>query len=112
LRVQASGRIAQRSILNHLRAATLLAARGQGREIPRSRMPLATGKRFEQRVAELFELASRPDLHLTGTAARNDLKVGELHLERDRAAANVSALAVAPYLVDYVSKRVPAPLRK
>ena len=35
------------------------------------------------------------------------MEVGELHLERDRAAANASALAVAPYLVDYVSKRVP-----
>jgi hypothetical protein len=40
-------------------------------------------ERFEQRVAELFELAPRPDLHLTGAAARNYLKVGELDLKRD-----------------------------
>ena len=48
-----------------------------------------------------------PDLHLTGAAARNDLKVGELDLERDSAAANAGALAVAPHLVDDLSKRVP-----
>jgi 2-methylisocitrate lyase-like PEP mutase family enzyme len=35
-------------------------------------------ERFEQGAAELFELASRPDQHLTGTAARDDPKVGEL----------------------------------
>src|SRR5438874_4885086 len=56
-------------------------------------------ERFEQAVAELFELASRPDRHLTGAAARDDLKVGELDLERDGAAANAGALAVVPYLV-------------
>src|SRR5437763_15292030 len=56
-------------------------------------------ERFEQGVAELFELASRPDRHLTGAAARDHLKVGELDLERDGAAANAGALAVVPYLV-------------
>src|SRR5438477_12791495 len=56
-------------------------------------------ERFEQGVAELFELTSRPDRHLTGAAARDDLKVGELDLERDGAAANAGALAVVPYLV-------------
>src|SRR6516162_3913196 len=64
-------------------------------------------ERFEQGVAELFELASRPDRHLTGAAARDDLKVGELDLERDGAAASAGALAVVPYLVDNLSKRVP-----
>src|SRR4029077_13369707 len=64
-------------------------------------------KRFEQGVAELFELASRPDRDLTGAAARNDLKVGEFDLERDGAAANAGALAVAPHLVDDLSKRAP-----
>src|SRR5437868_8295645 len=64
-------------------------------------------ERFEQGVAELFELTSRPDRHLTGAAARDDLKIGELDLERDGAAANAGALAVVPYLVDDLSKRVP-----
>src|SRR5262249_47577363 len=62
-------------------------------------------ERFEQGIAELFELALRPDRHLTG-AARDNLKVGELDLERDGAAANAGALAIAPYLVDDFSKRV------
>src|SRR5262249_31941612 len=64
-------------------------------------------ERFEQGVAELFELASRPDRHLAGAAARDNPKVGELDLERDGAAASAGALAVAPYLVDDLSKRVP-----
>src|SRR5215472_13901082 len=64
-------------------------------------------ERFEQSVAEPFELAARPDRHLTGAAARDDLKVGELHLERDGTAASAGALAIAPYLVDDLSKRVP-----
>ena len=46
-------------------------------------------------------------MHLTGAAARNDLKVTELDLERDRAAANAGALAIAPDLVDNLSKRIP-----
>ena len=57
-------------------------------------------KRFEQRVAEIFQLALRPDLNLTGAAARDELEVRELHLERDGAAANTGALAVSPHLVD------------
>src|SRR6516225_4264986 len=72
--------------------------------------PNASGdgkERFEQSVAELFELASRPNRDLTGAAARDDLKVGELDLERHGAAANAGALAVVPYLVDDLSKRVP-----
>ena len=58
-------------------------------------------------VAELFELASRPDRYPTGAAARDNLKVGELELERDGTAANAGALAVAPHLVDDLLKRVP-----
>jgi hypothetical protein len=50
-------------------------------------------ERFEQGVAELFEFASRPDLHLTGTASRDLLEVSELDLERDCAAAKTGALA-------------------
>src|SRR3974377_849784 len=61
-------------------------------------------ERFEQGVAELFEFASRPDRHLTSAAARDDLKVGELDLDRHGAAANAGALAVVPYLVDDLSK--------
>ena len=64
-------------------------------------------ERFEQGVAELFELASRPDRHLTGAAAGDNLKVGELDLDRHGAAANAGALAVVAYLVDDLSKRVP-----
>src|SRR5262249_3561818 len=60
----------------------------------------------EQSVAELFELASRPDRHLTGAAARDDPEVGELDLERHGAAANAGALAVVPYLVDDLAKRI------
>ena len=62
---------------------------------------------FKQCVAELFEFASRPDLHLTGAASRDLLEVGELDLECDCAAANPRALAVTPNLVDDFSKRVP-----
>src|SRR5215472_8632720 len=72
--------------------------------------PNASGDRkewFEQSVAELFELASRPDRDLTGAAARDDPKIGELDLERDGAAANAGALAVVPHFVDDLSKRVP-----
>ena len=64
-------------------------------------------RHFEEGVAQLFELASRPDRHLTGAAARDDLKVGELDLEGDGAAASAGALAVIPYLVDDLAKRVP-----
>src|SRR6516165_2069697 len=64
-------------------------------------------ERFEQGVAELFEFASRLDRDLTSAAACDDLKVGELDLERDSAAANVGALAVVPYLVDDLAKCVP-----
>src|SRR6516162_5649498 len=64
-------------------------------------------ERFEQGVAKLFELASRPDRHLTGAATRDDPKVGELDLERHGATANAGALAVVPYLVDDLSKCVP-----
>src|SRR5215472_1025864 len=64
-------------------------------------------ERFEQGVAELFELASRPDRDLPGAAARDDLKVGELDLERDGAAANTRTRAIAPHLVDALSQRIP-----
>ena len=58
-------------------------------------MPLVIRKeRFEQGVAELFEFALGPHLHRTGTAARDDLKVRELNLEGDRAAAHTGALAI------------------
>jgi hypothetical protein len=63
-------------------------------------------ERFEQRVAELFEFASRPDLHLTSAASRDLTEVGELDLERDCAAASTGALAVSPHLVDNLSKRI------
>jgi hypothetical protein len=54
----------------------------------------------------LFELASRVDLHVTGAASRDDLKVGELDLEGDGAAANTGAPAVPPHLVDDLLKRI------
>jgi hypothetical protein len=63
-------------------------------------------ERFEQGVAELFEFASRPDLHLTGAASRDLPEVGEFDLERNGAAASTGALAVPPNLVDDLSKRV------
>jgi len=44
---------------------------------------------------------------LTGAAARNDLKVGELHLEGDSAAANSGALAIRPDLAGNIPKRIP-----
>src|SRR5262249_26291660 len=47
------------------------------------------------------------DRDLTGAAACDDPEVRELDLERDGAAANAGALAVAPHLVDDLSKRVP-----
>src|SRR6516164_3253859 len=56
--------------------------------------------RFKQRVAELFELASCPDLRLTGAASRDHPEIGELDLECDRAGANTRALAMSPHLVD------------
>jgi hypothetical protein len=46
-------------------------------------------------------------LYLTGAAARNDLKVGELDLERDSAAANAGALAILPHLAGDFPKRIP-----
>src|SRR6516164_4435853 len=70
--------------------------------------PNASGdrkERFEQGVAELFKFASRPDRHLTGAAARDNPKVGELDLERDGAAASAGALAVTPHLIDDLAKR-------
>ena len=67
-----------------------------------------TGKRgSEQGVPELFEFASRPDLNLTGAASGDLLKVSELDLERDCAAAKTGALAVPPDLVDDFSESVP-----
>src|SRR5262249_9792808 len=57
-------------------------------------------ERFEQRVTELFQLASRPDLYLTGAASRDLVEVSELDLERDGAPTNTRALAVLPHLVD------------
>ena len=63
-------------------------------------------ERFEQGVAELFEFASRPDLHLTGAASRDLLKVSEFDLERDCAAPKAGTLAVPPHLVDDLSKRI------
>jgi len=69
--------------------------------------PSRPEKRFEQRVAELFEFAPRPDLHLPGAAAGDDLKVGELHLEGDSTAANTGALAIPPHLAGDFPKRIP-----
>ena len=43
-------------------------------------------ERFEQRVAELLEFASCPDLHLTGAASGDLPEVGEFDLERGCAA--------------------------
>jgi hypothetical protein len=63
-------------------------------------------ERFEQCVAELFEFAPCPDLHLTGAAARDLLEVGELDFECDCAAANTRALAVTPNFVDDFLKRI------
>ena len=63
-------------------------------------------ERFEQRVAELFEFASCPDLHLTRAASRDLLEVSELDLEGDCAAANTRALAIPPNVVDDFLKRI------
>jgi hypothetical protein len=54
--------------------------------VPRERDPLRDGKKRLQRVAELFEFASRPDLRLTGAASSDLLEIGEFDLERYRAA--------------------------
>jgi hypothetical protein len=67
-------------------------------------MPLTTGKRGSSRASPNCSSSLRV---LTGAAPRDDLKVGELDLERDGPAANAGALAVVPYLVDDLSKRVP-----
>jgi len=63
-------------------------------------------ERFEEGVAELFEFASRSDLHLTGAASRDLPEISEFDLERDCAAASTGALAIAPNLVDDLSKRI------
>ena len=66
---------------------------------------LRDGKeRFEQRVAELFEFASRPDLCLTGAASSDLLEIGEFDLERYGAAAKSGVLAVPPHLIHDPSK--------
>ena len=62
--------------------------------------------RFEQGVAELFELASARDRGLTGAAAGDLPEVGELDLERDGAPANTGVLAVPPDLVDDLLQRI------
>ena len=64
-------------------------------------------ERFEQRTAELFEFASRRDLRLTSAASRNHPEIGELDLHCDCAAANSRSLAIRPYLVDALAKRIP-----
>ena len=69
-------------------------------------MPLATGKRGSSRASPRSSSSPCVLTGITGAAARDDLKVGEFDLERDSAAANAGALAVAPYLVDDLSKRV------
>ena len=71
---------------------------------------LRDGKeRFEQRVAELFELGARLDLHLTGAASRDYPEVGELELSvtmrpvvasRQRSATRVPATAITVYVKD------------
>src|SRR6516162_10496894 len=68
---------------------------------------LRDGKeRFEQRVAELFEFASRPDLRLTGAASSDLLEIGEFDLERYGAAAKSGVLAVPPHLIHDPSNRL------
>ena len=68
---------------------------------------LRDGKeRFEQRVAELFEFALRPDLRLTGAASSDLLEIGEFDLERYGAAAKSGVLAVPPHLIHDPSKRL------
>ena len=63
-------------------------------------------ERFEEGVAELFEFASRSDLHLTGAASRDLPEISEFDLERDGAAASSRALALPPHLIDDLSKRI------
>src|SRR5437879_10767610 len=63
-------------------------------------------QRCEQRIAQLFEFAARRDSYLAGAASRDLPEVGELDLQRDGAPARPGALAVAPDLVDDVSKLI------
>jgi hypothetical protein len=81
------------------------------RRHPGAERPSRRKERFEQRVAELFEFASRPDLHQTCAASRDLLEVSELDLERDCAAADTGVLAVPPHLVHDLSKRIARPIR-
>jgi hypothetical protein len=69
---------------------------------PKAVCPRHRKERFEQCIPELFELASRLDLDLTGAASRDDLEVGELDLEGDGAAANLGPLAV-PHIFSTIS---------
>jgi hypothetical protein len=64
-------------------------------------------KRLEQCVADLFELASRPDLRLPGAASCDLLEVSEFDFECDGAPTNTGALAVPPDLVDDLSEGIP-----
>jgi hypothetical protein len=76
------------------------------RRHPGAERPSRRKERFEQCVAELFEFASRPDLHHTCAASRDLLEVSELDLECDCAAADTGVLAVPPHLVHDLSKRI------
>src|SRR5579875_2939854 len=57
-------------------------------------------ERFEQGLAEPFELASGLDLPLSGAAAGDLSEIGKLDLQRNRASAKTVALAIPPELVD------------
>jgi len=54
----------------------------------------------------LFKFASRPNLHLTGSASRDLPEVREFDLECDRASTKTGALAVSPDLVDNLSQLI------
>src|SRR5216684_1238833 len=63
-------------------------------EIPRSRIPLATGNRGSSSTL------------LSCSASRDLSEVSKLYLQRNRSPASAGALAVAPHRVDDVSKRI------
>ena len=54
----------------------------------------------QQRDGQLFEIAAARDRDGNGPAARDDLEIVELHLQRHRSTARSLVLAMSPDLVD------------